>query len=81
METVSRYFGPIENLFDHSGMNLNPTILNQCRLYLLGLDEKQIAVLLNRDYSSVTRYENKLKKAFKTQKDMVAFLRDIVLDT
>ena len=79
--TVSRYFGPVENLLDHSGMNLNPTLLNQCRLYLLGLDEKQIAVLLNKDYSSVTRYENKLKKAFKTQKAMVTFLRMLVLNS
>ena len=78
--TVTRYFGLVENMFDLSGINLNPTLLNQCRLYLLGLDEKQIAVLLNRDYSSITRYENKLKKAFKTQKDMVTFLRDLVLN-
>ena len=77
--TVDRYFGPIENLLEDCGINLNPTLLNQCRLYLLGMDAKQIAVLLDKDYSSIKRYENKLKTLFKTQKDMVVFMRELVL--
>ena len=79
--TVNRYFGPIEDRFEHLDIILNPTILNQCRLYLLGMDEKQIAVLLDKDYSSIIRYENKLKRALKTQKNLVTYLRKMVLNS
>jgi uncharacterized protein with PIN domain len=42
------------------------------------MDEKQTAILLNRDYSSIKRYEKKLKNAFETQENMVSFLRNHV---
>lgn len=76
----SLYFGSLESLFEQCGLKPNPTLINLCHLYLLGMDEKQAAILLNRDYSSVKRYENRLKTAFHTQENMVTFLRKTILN-
>ena len=76
---ANRHFAPIEILLEQHGQKAKPTLVNLCHLYLLGLDEKQAAILLNRDYSSVKRYEKTLKTAFHTQENMVAFMRNLVL--
>lgn len=76
---ANRHFVPIEALLEQHGLKAKPALVNLCHLYLLGLDEKQSAILLNRDYSSVKRYEKTLKTAFHTQQNMVTFLRKTVL--
>lgn len=76
---AKRHFVPIEALLEQHGLKAKPALVNLCHLYLLGLDEKQAAILLNRDYSSVKRYEKTLKSAFHTQKSMMTFLRKTVL--
>ena len=77
---VNRYFGPFENLLKQNGINPNTFLLNLCHLYLLGMDEKQAAILLNRDYSSIKRYEKKLKNGFKTQEDLRFYIKDFVIN-
>ena len=76
---ANRHFVPIEALLEQHGLKAKPALVNLCHLYLLGLDEKQAAILLNRDYSSVKRYEKTLKTAFHTPKSMMTFLRKTVL--
>ena len=76
---ADRHFVPIETLLEQHGLKAKPTLVNLCHLYLLGMDEKQAAILLNRDYSSVKRYEKTIKTAFNTQQNMVAFMRNMVL--
>ena len=76
---AKRHFVPIEALLEQHGLKAKPALVNLCHLYLLGLDEKQAAILLNRDYSSVKRYEKTLKTAFHTPKSMMTFLRKTVL--
>jgi tetratricopeptide (TPR) repeat protein len=77
--TVKYYFGSFEERLEHFGLKPNSILVNMCHLYLLGLDEKQAAILLNRDYSSIKRYEKKLKNCFETREKLVAFLRRLVL--
>ena len=77
---TNRYFGPFENRLEQCGIRQNPCLVNLCHLYLLGMNEKQAAILLNRDYSSIKRYEKKLKNGFKTQKDLVLFFKNLVLN-
>ena len=76
---ATRYFGPMDLLLEKHDLKAKPALVNLCHLYLLGMDEKQAAILLNRDYSSVKRYEKTLKTAFNTQQNMVAFMRNMVL--
>ena len=78
---ANRHFVPIEALLEQHGLKAKPVLVNLCHLYLLGLDEKQAAILLNRDYSSVKRYKKTLKTAFNTQQNMVAFMRNPVLNS
>lgn len=75
---AKRHFAPIEILLEQHGLKAKPVLVNLCQIYLLGMDEKQAAILLDRDYSSVKRYEKTLKRAFHTQQNMVAFLRNTV---
>ena len=77
---TTRYFGSFESLLGQRGLKANPALVNLCHLYMLGMDEKQAAILLNRDYSSIKRYEKKLKAVFETQENMVSFLRNLVLN-
>ncbi len=77
---AKRHFVPIEALLEQHGLKAKPALVNLCHLYLLGLDEKQAAILLNRDYSSVKRYEKTLKTAFHAQQNIITFLRNIVLN-
>ena len=51
----------------------------QCQLYLLNLEDVQIAALLSCDYSTVKKRSVKLKKAFHTEKDLRLFIRELVL--
>ena len=76
---ATRYFGSMGNLLEKHGLKAKPVLVNLCHLYLLGMDEKQAAILINRDYSSVKRYEKTLKTAFHTQQNMVAFMKNTVL--
>ena len=76
----------VENHFSGFGKKLadlcpriNCEELNQCQLYLLSLDDVQIAALLDRDYSTVKKRSTKLKKAFGTEKELAVFIRAIVL--
>ena len=78
--TVNRYFGSFDSQLERHGLNSNTVLVNLCHLYLLGMDEKQSSILLNRDYSSIKRYEKKLKTAFNTQKDMVTYMRNMLLN-
>ena len=73
--TVKRYFNPIENLFERYGIKATPIMVSLCHLYLLGIEEKQAAILLNRDYSSISRYGKKLKTAFETQENLTTFFK------
>ncbi|MBQ6771757.1 MAG: hypothetical protein IJP44_12370 [Bacteroidales bacterium] len=53
--------------------------LSQCLLYLLDLEDVQIAALLSCDYSTVKRRSSKLKKAFGTEKELSLYVRELVL--
>lgn len=75
--TVNRYFGSFEN---YLGQRANPSLVNLCHLYLLGIDEKRASILLNKDYSSIKRYEKKLKTIFQTQENMTSYLRNLMIN-
>ena len=77
--TVNRYFGPVEYHLEQHGVNASPIMVSLCHLFLLGMDEKQAAILLDRDYSSISRYVKKLKTAFETQESLTVHFRNLVL--
>ncbi|MBR5378748.1 MAG: hypothetical protein IK135_06475 [Bacteroidales bacterium] len=54
---------------------ITPLELDICRLLLLGVNEKQVSILLRRDYSTIMEHVRKMKKAFGTEKSLVSFIR------
>ena len=77
---VNRYFGPFEYHLEQHGVKASPIMSSLCHLFLLGIDEKQAAILLDRDYSSISRYVKKLKTAFGTQESLSVYFRNLVLN-
>ena len=69
--------------FEKTLTNLHPKIsrnaMNQCLLYLLNLEDVQIAALLSCDYSTIKRRSAKLKQVFGTEKELRQFIREFVL--
>ena len=58
---------------------INANEIKQCQLYLLNLEDVQIAHLLSCDYSTVKKRARKLKAAFNTEKEPRQFVRELVL--
>ena len=48
-----------------------------CHLLLLGLNEKQVSVLMFKSYSAVKKHVNRLEKALKIQGKLAEFLLQI----
>lgn len=76
----------VEKHFNGFGMMLTdlfPKIshveMSQCQLYLLNLEDVQIAALLNCDYSTIKKRSGKLRKVFGTEKELQFFIRGFVL--
>ena len=76
----------VEKHFDGFGKTLTdlfPKIssdeTHQCLLYLLDLQDVQIAHLLSCDYSTVKKRSAKLKKAFRTEKELFLFIRGFIV--
>ena len=78
--TVNHYFDPLEYHLEQHGIKASPIMVSLCHLFLLGIDEKQAAILLNRDYSSISRYVKKLKTAFETQENPTVYFRNLMLN-
>ena len=76
VEKHFRGFG--RTLTDHFP-KINSDEIKQCQLYLLNLEDVQIAHLLHCDYSTVKKRSTKLKKAFGTEKELQLFVRGTVL--
>ena len=77
---VNHYFDPLEYHLEQHGIKTSPIMVSLCHLFLLGIDEKQAAILLNRDYSSISRYVKKLKTAFETQENLTVYFRNLMLN-
>ena len=76
----------VEKCFEGFGKTLTdlfPRIssdeIHQCHLYLLNLQDVQIAHLLSCDYSTVKKRSAKLKKAFGTEKELLLFIRGFIV--
>lgn len=50
--------------------------LDICRLFLLGVNEKQASIFLRRDYSTIMEHVRKMKKAFKTEGNVRDFIKN-----
>ena len=78
-EAVSKHFRGFkeELLCQYPDMKQEDFLL--CYLYLLGLENKQIAILRRCHYSTVSRQTIKLAKSFGIKGDLKVFVKDLAL--
>ena len=72
---VDRHYGTFAESLKKAYPKLTNDDLNYCRLYLLGLNEVQIAALMQKSYSSVWERADKLKRIFGTDEKIAVFLQ------
>lgn len=72
---VERHYGTFAESLKKTYPKLTNDDLNYCRLYLLGLNEVQIAALMQKSYPSVWERADKLKRIFGTDEKIGVFLQ------
>lgn len=72
---VERHYGTFAESLKKAYPKLTNDDLNYCRLYLLGLNEVQIAALMQKSYPSVWERADKLKRIFGTDEKIAVFLQ------
>lgn len=75
---VEKHFRGFEETLTDLYPKISRNVINQCFLYLLNLEDVQIAALLSCDYTTIKRRSSKLKKVFKTEKEPRTYIRGLV---
>ena len=74
-QATEKHFCGFENYLRHLYPKISALDIDICRLFLLGVNEKQASILLNRDYSTIMEHVRKMKKAFHIEKNLRDFIR------
>ena len=76
---VEKHFGGFNKILTNLSPRISREELNQCWLYLIDLEDVQIAHLLSCDYSTIKKRSKKMKINFGIEKDPRQFIREYVL--
>ena len=76
-EAVSRHYRSFDTLLSSKSTAMNEEDLLLCHLLLLGLNDRQISVLMFKSYSAVKKHVNRLEKALKIQGGLADFILQI----
>jgi len=76
-KAVLNHYEGFESYFSSKCPTISQDDLILCRMYLLGLDERQIAVLQSKTYSAVKKRADKLKAQLGAGDDLRSFVLDI----
>ncbi len=79
-EAVSRYFENFMPYLKGVDPNMEQEDVLICCLYLLGFEDKHIAFLRHKNFSSLNRRTNNLQKTFKTQRKFSDYIRKIAFE-
>ena len=71
---VLRHYENFESTLLGKYPKLSKNDLQLCQLYLMGLDERQIAVLQNKSYSAIKKRANTLKDLMGLDESLPVFL-------
>ena len=73
-EAVLKHYENFENVLMSMYPRMNKEDLLLCQLYLLGLDERQIAVLRCKTYSAIKKHASKLKGLLRIEESLSDFV-------
>ena len=76
---VEKHFRGFTKMLTDMYPRISNDEIHQCQLYLLDVEDVQIAHLLFCDYSTVKKRSRKLKTAFKIEKELRLFIKGFVL--
>ena len=79
-EAVTKHFPNLKTRLISNDIKLKKDDLLLCYLYLLGLNNSQIALLRQCNFATVCRQANRLKKSFTGCKDLPSFIKKIATD-
>ena len=79
LAAAERHFHGFSERLTKKDARITSNEINQCLLYLLNLNDVQIAALLHCDYTTIKKRSAKLKNAFGTKKTLQVFVRELVL--
>jgi tetratricopeptide (TPR) repeat protein len=79
LAAAERHFHGFSERLTKKDARITSNEINQCLLYLLNLNDVQIAALLQCDYTTIKKRSAKLKNAFGTKKTLQVFIRELVL--
>ena len=79
-EAVTKHFPNLKTRLISNDIKLKKDDLLLCYLYLLGLNNSQIALLRQCNFATVCRQANRLKKSFTECKDLPSFIKKIAVD-
>lgn len=73
---TEKHFQGFEDYLRRLYPRISALDLDICRLFLLGVNEKQASILLHRDYSTLMEHVRKMKRAFQTEGSLRDFIRN-----
>lgn len=76
---AEKHFSGFEKMLTDMYPKISRSGINQCLLYLLNLEDVQVAALLSCDYTTIKRRSLKIKTAFNTEKEPRQFIRELIL--
>ncbi len=79
-EAVTKHFPNLKTRLLSNDIKLKKGDLLLCYLYLLGLNNSQIALLRQCNFATVCRQANRLKKSFTGCEDLPNFIKKLALD-
>ena len=79
-EAVTKHFPNLKTRLISNDIKLKKDDLLLCYMYLLGLNNSQIALLRQCNFATVCRQANRLKKSFTGCKDLPSFIKKIAVD-
>jgi hypothetical protein len=77
LKAVRRHYRSFDTLLSSKNPAMSEDDLLLCRLLLLGLNERQVSVLMFKSYSAVKKHVNRLEKALKIQGGLADFILQI----
>ncbi len=78
-EAAEKHFNGLQTKLSLLYPKIKQYETDQCLLYLLDLNDSEISVLLGKDYTTINKRTQKLKKEFKIDVGLTVFVKNLII--
>lgn len=78
-EAAEKHFNGLQTKLSLLYPKIKQYETDQCMLYLLDLNDSEISVLLGKDYTTINKRTQKLKKEFKIDVELTVFVKNLII--